>query len=151
MAMLPGSAGPYASVMSSTHDEYPTLDEFLAAPPTQPGHEEYEYRVQEPGFEGLCVEVADVEVHGVVYAPTLIIKNVHVEEDRQHSGLFTNLLLRLRRQYPLLHILILAVVPERFDNYLRAAGFESLRPGRPQNHFLRAGAPLRLSPRGPAA
>lgn len=102
----------------------PTLDEFIERAKT--GYPVRDW-VDEPKFEGLYVRYVDRRIKIVnetitTYQGTLDISNVTVEEDYRGSGVFTDLLKRLRDKYPDMPIYVENPLENRFQNHLERLG-----------------------------
>jgi hypothetical protein len=126
-----------------------TLDEFIDAARdlTYPKRWNSNAWVSQRKFEGLYVRYSDryvcldQESRPPKYIGVLDIANVTVYEEYRGQGVFTNLVTRLRKKYPDLHLFVENAIEDRFQKHLLKIGFLEV-PGT-INFFLEA---QRISP-----
>lgn len=98
--------------------------------------------VDEPGFETFYVRLNRRAIAGGMYQPVLDIATVTVDEAQRGRGLFTNVLDRIRDQYPNLHIFVENAMESRFQRHLESYGFTVVEPRTdPPCYFLPARTP----------
>lgn len=100
----------------------PTLDEFIAAYASRPWPANL--YVKEKGFKQLYVRISRRFLRGAWYDPTLDLANI--EASYPGRGAFTNLVTRLRQQYPNMVLFVESVQTSRFANKLVALGFQPM-------------------------
>lgn len=81
-----------------------TLDQFIerVRNTTRRGNE----WVLEPKFQGLYVRYGQRYLQGTVYPDVLDIASVEVEEKSRRTGVFSDLVTRLRKTYPGMHLYV---------------------------------------------
>lgn len=111
-----------------------TLDEFISLhrDPINKYNRRNEW-VTEPKFESLYVRyghryvnLKDTKGKAILYENTLDIANVTVEGKYRGQGIFTNLISRLRKDYPGVNIYVEIAAP-RFQPLLLRLGFKDAR------------------------
>lgn len=99
----------------------PTLDEFVARASKRFPHNSW---VKEPGFTALYVRVSQRLIEGELRT---MIDLASIEAKRPGHGVFTQLVARLRSQYPDYGLFVESVLTERFEQGLRRRGFKQYR------------------------
>jgi len=112
----------------------PTLDEFITkllavGKWTSPNNS----WVRASGFTGFYARVTQRVIENKMCWPVLDIANIEVA--RKGKGTFTNLILRLRKDYPALTIYVECVMTEKFCQHLRKMGFKEV-PGTPNSFYM---------------
>lgn len=97
----------------------PTLDEFITRARMAKIRNSW---VTEPGLDSLYVRYGSRYIL-TQYDNVLDIANITVEENRRGQGVFTNLVTRLRKDYPDVHIYVESVLEIRLGRHLLKMGF----------------------------
>lgn len=88
----------------------------------------FNQHIEEPCFETLYLRLWRRYIHRIYYQPVLDIASVSVEEEFRGQGIFTDLLTRIRKRHPALHIFVENVLTPRFGIFFQRSGFFVMEP-----------------------
>ena len=96
---------------------FPTLDEFIKKALVSWPHNAW---VREPGFSNLYVRISKRNIRGKTIQ---VLDLASIDAECPGAGAFTNLFLRLRKDYPDLPLFVECVLNPRFAEKLLKLGF----------------------------
>lgn len=82
--------------------------------------------LEEPGFSELYVRYTKRYINDAWVSPVLDLASIEVPTGQRCKGRFTNLVKRIRKEYPELHLYVESVLTPRFEKKLEVMGFQNL-------------------------